>query len=75
MAASSKRTANERTTNMNTNILSKAVIPGVIALAAIALSFRLPVNADSILGFATVLTVVGLGALEYRVSWKTIFGR
>jgi len=59
---------------MKTNKLH-AVIPGVIALAAIVLFFRAPVNADSALGFVSVATLLGIAALEYRISWRGVFGR
>ncbi len=52
-----------------------AVIPGVIALAAILLSFRSSVSADSVLGFASVVTLVSVAALEYRLNWRRLFGR
>lgn len=60
---------------MKNNTLNTAVIPGVIALAALVLSFRYLVNADSFIGFASVLAILGIAALEYRISWKRVFGR
>jgi len=52
-----------------------AVLPGVIAVVAIVLSLRVPVSPDSLAGFASVLMLLGIAALEYRLSWKTLFGR
>jgi hypothetical protein len=59
---------------MKTNKLL-AVIPGAIALAALVLFFRSSVNADTALGFVSVLALLGIAALEYRISWKGVFGR
>lgn len=60
---------------MKNNKLLLAVIPGVIALAAIVLSLRSPVSADSLVGYGSVFALLGLAALDYRVSWKRVFGR
>ena len=60
---------------MKTNTLLLAVIPGVIAPAAFLLLLRAPVSADSLVGFLSVLALLGIAALEYRISWKRVFGR
>jgi hypothetical protein len=60
---------------MKNNTIITAVIPGVIALAALVLSFRSSVSADSLVGFASVLALIGIVALEYRINWKRVFGR
>lgn len=61
---------------MNTeNILKTAVIPGAIALAAVLLSLLIPLSMDSVIGFGSVLVVAGIAALEYRISFKSLFGR
>jgi hypothetical protein len=60
---------------MKTNTQLKAVIPGVLALAAFVLLLRAPVSADSLAGFLSVLALLGIAALEYRISWKRVFGR
>lgn len=52
-----------------------AVPVGVVAVAALVLSFRAPVTAESLIGFASVFGLLGVAALEYRISWKRIFGR
>lgn len=52
-----------------------AVLLSVIAVAALLLSFRSPVPAESVIGYGVVLTLVGVAALEYRINWKRIFGR
>lgn len=56
-------------------ILKIAVIPGVLALAVIALSAVLPFTADGLAGYGTVLFLAGIAALEYRFSWKRFFSR
>jgi hypothetical protein len=60
---------------MNTNTLLKAAIPAIIAIAAFVLLLRAPVNADSLIGFLSVTALLGIAALEYRFSWKRVFGR
>jgi hypothetical protein len=60
---------------MKNNKLILAVIPGAIAIAAIVLSLRSPVSADSIVGYGSVIALLGLAALEYRISWKRVFSR
>lgn len=59
---------------MNKKILL-AAIPSVIALAAILLSIAPQINAESMIGYIAVLTLLGVAALEYRLSWKRVFGR
>jgi hypothetical protein len=59
---------------MKTNIIS-AVTPAILALAAIALSFRY-VNASVLIG--SYLSVAGVGivlALDYRLNWRRMIGR
>lgn len=59
---------------MKKNLLL-AVPTSLIAVAALVLSFRAPVNAETLIGYATVLTLVAVAALEYRLSWRRLFGR
>ncbi len=58
---------------MNKNILV-AVPVGLIAVAAILLS-RSSVSAESVVGYCSVLGVLLVASLEYRISWKRLFGR
>jgi len=60
---------------MNTNKVILAVIPGAIAVATLVLSFRSQINADAVVGYVAVLTVLGVLAVEYRINWRRIFGR
>ena len=63
-------------TTMKSNIIILAVLSGgVIAATALLLSFRSPVTADSVVGYASVLALLGMAALEYRINWKRLFGR
>lgn len=59
---------------MKKNILV-AVPVSVIAVAALVLSYRSSVNAESLIGFASVFALLCVAALEYRISWKRLFGR
>jgi len=61
---------------MKNNKLIHAVIPGaLIALAALMLSLRHLVSVDSIVGYGCVIALLGVAALEYRISWRRLFGR
>lgn len=59
---------------MNKNILV-AVPVSLAAVAALVLSVRSSVTAESVIGFASVLGLLGVAGLEYRISWKRLFGR
>jgi len=52
-----------------------AVIPSVIVLAALALSFRSLITADAFVGYLSVLALLGLATVEYRLNRKGFFGR
>lgn len=58
---------------MNKNILL-AVPFGLVAIAALLLSRSL-VTAETIIGCVSVLGVLSVAALEYRINWKRLFGR
>jgi hypothetical protein len=64
----------QRKQHMKTNTLL-AVLLGVIAAAALVLSYRSQVNVETVIGYASVLALLGVAASEYRVGWKRIFGR
>ena len=59
---------------MNKNILL-AVPVSVVAVAAIVLSIRSSISAESLIGYASVFALLGVAALEYRITWKRLFGR
>ncbi len=52
-----------------------AVLSSVFAVAAFLLSVRSPITAESAIGYAAVLMLLGVAALEYRISWKRLVGR
>ena len=46
------------------------------ATAAYLLSRGHPaINADSVIGFGAVLALLAMAAVEYRITWKKLFGR
>lgn len=59
---------------MNKNILI-AVPFGLLAVSALLLLARSSVSAESMIGYASVVALLGVAALEYRISWKRLFGR
>ncbi len=59
---------------MKTNINASTVIPGVIAAAALLLSFGSLDKADIVIGFAAVVTLLAIATLEYRLNWKRLLG-
>jgi hypothetical protein len=60
---------------MKTNLIISAATLGTIAVAAFVLSSRSPVSADSVIGYGSVIALLGMAALEYRLNWKRILGR
>ena len=60
---------------MKTNTIVLAATLSALAVAAIVLSFRSSVDADSVIGYGSVLALIGMAALEYRINWKRLFGR
>ena len=59
---------------MNKNILV-AVPFGAVAVTAFLLSFRSSVSAESLIGYAGVAALLAVASLEYRITWKRLFGR
>ena len=60
---------------MKNSILLAVSLGATIAAAALLLSFRSSVTADSFVGYASILGLLGLATLEYRINWKRLFGR
>lgn len=60
---------------MKNNILILAALSSVLAVAALLLSFRSHLTAESAVGYASILALLGMAALEYRIDWKRLFGR
>jgi len=59
---------------MKKNILV-AVPVSVIAVAALVLSYRSSVSAESLIGYVSVFALLAVASLEYRINWKRIFSR
>jgi hypothetical protein len=60
---------------MKTNMIVIAATLSALAAAAIVLSFRSSVDADTVIGFGSVFALLGMAALEYRINWKRLFSR
>ncbi|HVU34060.1 MAG TPA: hypothetical protein VHE61_11535 [Opitutaceae bacterium] len=60
---------------MKTNMIVLAVTLSLVAVAALVLSFRSSVDAASLIGYGSVLALVGMAGLEYRINWKRLLGR
>ena len=59
----------------NKNTLLVAVPASALAVAALLLSLRSPVTADALVGGFSVLALLAVASLEYRINWKRLFGR
>lgn len=59
---------------MNKNLVI-AVPVSVLAVAALVLSFRSSVTAESLVGYVSVFALLSVAALEYRINWRRLFGR
>ena len=59
---------------MKKNILV-AVPVSLIAVAALLLSVRSSVTAESLIGYASVFALLSMATLEYRINWRRPFGR
>jgi hypothetical protein len=59
---------------MNKNILI-AVPFALVAIAALLLSSRFPVTAESIIAWASVGALLSVAMLDYRIAWKRRFSR
>jgi hypothetical protein len=59
---------------MNKNLVI-AVPVSLLAVAALVLSFRTSVTAESLIGYVSVFALLFVAALEYRINWRRLFGR
>jgi hypothetical protein len=59
---------------MKTTIILAALL-GLSVGSAFLLSARAMANAESLIGYGTVLALLGVAALEYRLGPKRVFGR
>jgi hypothetical protein len=62
-------------TTMTNKNLKTAVTLGFLAATALLLSLRYTIGLDGFVAYAAVLSIAGLGAMEYGISWKNLFGR
>ena len=46
-----------------------------MAVAALVLSFRSSVSVESLIGYLSVFALLAVAALEYRITWRRLFGR
>lgn len=61
---------------MKNDIIILATLLGTtIAAGAYLLSAQSPVSVEALVGYGSVLTLVGVAALEYRITWRGLFGR
>jgi hypothetical protein len=60
---------------MKNTITLLAVLLGLTAASALVLSVRPQVSVDSAIGYASVLALLGVAGLEYRINWKRLFSR
>lgn len=67
--------ASKNTPHMNYYKLVLTATLGAIALAAFMLSFRSPVGADTLVAYGSVIALIALAAVEYRINWRRVFGR
>lgn len=54
----------------NKYILISAIAFCLIVAGLFLYNVRLPIEADSVIGFGTVFTVMGVGAIEYRLHGR-----
>jgi len=59
---------------MNKNNLIAAHL-SLTALAALMFSDRFPLSIESLIGYSSVLALLAVAALEYRITWKRLLGR
>jgi len=59
---------------MKNIINTTAVLPGLIAATLLLLSFVTVSNVEFVVGFCTVLALLGIATLEYRLNWKRLLG-
>jgi len=52
-----------------------AILFSLVAALALTLPFLTPLTVDALVGYYSVLGLLGMAALEYRLSWKGLFGR
>jgi hypothetical protein len=59
---------------MNKNIILAALV-SIFGVAALLTVFRLPIAPEAVIGWITVLVLVAMATMEYRINWRRIFDR
>lgn len=72
-----EESASNQTHMKNNKLILAVTLGGVafVALTALVLSFRSQVNADTLVGFGSVLALIAVSGVEYRINWKRVFSR
>ena len=65
-----RNTPNDNKAMNNKYILTLAITVSMIVAGFLFYNVRLPIAADSLIGFAAVLTIAGVGAIEYRLHGR-----
>lgn len=61
---------------MKNDIIALAVILGtLVASAAFLLSSQSQIGVEALVGYGSVIALLGVAALEYRIGWKWLNGR
>lgn len=61
---------------MKNDIITLAAVLGTFVAGAVFLLLaQPPVSVEALVGYGSVLALVGVAALEYRISWKWLGGR
>jgi hypothetical protein len=56
---------------MKNDIITLAVVlASIVAGAAFLLSAQSPISVESIVGYGSVITLLAVAALDYRLNWK-----
>jgi len=66
----------KKDTTMKHELTTLAVTLGLTGAATYLLFRANPaINADSLVGFGVILMLLAMAAVEYRITWKKLFGR
>lgn len=61
---------------MKNDIITLAAALGTLVAGAVfLLSFQTQVSVEALVGYGSVLALLGVAALEYRITWKWLVGR
>jgi hypothetical protein len=60
---------------MKNTIITLAALIGALVATAIVLSVRPHVSVDAAIGYTSVIALVGVAVLEYRINWRRLFSR